>query len=133
VSFTREQQRVLSEPNFAVVATLRPDGSVHQTVMWVGADDDFVLLNTPSPVKQAHLAADPRIAVLVLSRSDPYSYLAVRGLASLDAGVRSNTPTHSRISTADRRPSPKKQDVGASSFASGRSPSARTRHREGVS
>jgi len=85
VSFTREQQRLLSEPNFAVVATLRPDGSVHQTVMWVDGDDEFVFLNTASSVKQAHLAADPRIAVLVLSRSDPYSYFAVRGLASLDA------------------------------------------------
>jgi PPOX class probable F420-dependent enzyme len=84
VSFTREQRRLLSEPNFAVVATFRPDGSVHQTVMWVGADDDYLFLNTASPVKQAHLAADPRIAVLVQSRSDPYSYLAVRGLASLD-------------------------------------------------
>jgi PPOX class probable F420-dependent enzyme len=84
VSFTREQQRLLSEPNFAVVATLRPDGSVHQTVMWVDCDDEFILLNTASPVKRAHLATDPRIAVLVVSRSDPYSYLAVRGLASLD-------------------------------------------------
>jgi PPOX class probable F420-dependent enzyme len=84
VSFTPEQLRLLSEPNFAVVATLRPDGTVHQTVMWVDADEQVLLLNTASRAKQAHLAADPSIAVLVLSRSDPYSYLAVRGLASLD-------------------------------------------------
>lgn len=84
MSFTPEQRRLLAEPNFAVVATLRPDGSVHQTVMWVDVDDHELLLNTASPVKQAHLAADPRIAVLVLSRSNPYHYLAVHGLASLD-------------------------------------------------
>jgi hypothetical protein len=56
---------------------------VHQTVMWVDADDETLRLNTASPVKQAHLTADPRIAVLVLSSSDPYSYVAVNGLASL--------------------------------------------------
>jgi PPOX class probable F420-dependent enzyme len=83
VSFSPQQLRLLREPSFAVVATLRPDGSVHQTVMWVDADDETLLLNTASPVKQAHLAADPRIAVLVLSTSDPYSYIAVNGLASL--------------------------------------------------
>lgn len=52
--------------------------------MWVDADDEALLLDTASPVKQAHLAADPRIAVLVISRSDPYSYVAVRGVASLN-------------------------------------------------
>lgn len=81
---TTEQVRLLREPNFAVVATLREDGSVHQTVMWVDGDRDAVLLNTASPVKQRHLERDPRIAVLVISRLDPYDYLAIRGLATLD-------------------------------------------------
>lgn len=83
MSFTPQQRRLLSDPSFAVVATLRTDGSVHQTVMWVDADDETLLLNTVSTVKKAHLTADPRIAVLVLSGSDPYSYVAVNGLASL--------------------------------------------------
>jgi PPOX class probable F420-dependent enzyme len=81
---TPEQVRLLREPNYAVVATLREDGSVHQTVMWVDADGDAVVLNTASPVKQKHLDRDPRIAVLVVSRVDPYDYVAIRGLATLD-------------------------------------------------
>jgi PPOX class probable F420-dependent enzyme len=81
---TSEQVRLLREPNYAVVATLRKDGSVHQTVMWVDADRDAVLLNTTSPVKQEHLERDPRIAVLVVSRVDPYEYVAIRGRATLD-------------------------------------------------
>lgn len=81
---TAEQVRLLREPNFAVVATLREDGSAHQTVMWVDADGDAVVLNTASPVKQKHLERDPRIAVLVVSRVDPYDYVAIRGLATLE-------------------------------------------------
>jgi PPOX class probable F420-dependent enzyme len=81
---TTDQARLLREPNFAIVATLREDGSVHQTVMWVDVDRDTVLLNTASPVKQKHLERDPRIAVLVVSRVDPYDYVAVHGLATLD-------------------------------------------------
>jgi PPOX class probable F420-dependent enzyme len=80
-----KQVQLLRDPNYAVVATLREDGSVHQTVMWVDADRDAVLLNTASPVKQKHLDRDPRIAVLVVSRGDPYEYVAIRGVATLDA------------------------------------------------
>jgi PPOX class probable F420-dependent enzyme len=68
------------EPNVAVVAVLREDGKPHQTVVWVDSDGEHVLLNLNNfRAKLDHLRHDPRVAVLVLDRNDPFRWLAVEG------------------------------------------------------
>ena len=71
------------EPNVAVVATLRDDGSVHQTVVWVDYDGEHVLLNlTTGRTKTAYLQRDPRVSVLTLDRNDPFRWLRVDGVVT---------------------------------------------------
>jgi PPOX class probable F420-dependent enzyme len=68
------------EPNIAVVAALRPDGTPHQTPVWVDYDGEHVLLNlTTTRTKLGYLRGDPRASILVLDRNDPFRWLRVEG------------------------------------------------------
>jgi PPOX class probable F420-dependent enzyme len=73
-SFLHEQ------PNVAVVAALRPDGTPHQTVTWVDYDGKHVLVNLNTfRTKLRYLEADPRVSVLVLDRQDPLRRIRIDG------------------------------------------------------
>jgi PPOX class probable F420-dependent enzyme len=68
------------EPHVGVVATLREDGTAHQTVVWVDWDGEHVVLNLNTwRNKLGELERDPRVSLLVLDRDDPYRWLAVDG------------------------------------------------------
>jgi PPOX class probable F420-dependent enzyme len=71
---------LLSEPNFAALTTLGPDGAPSTHVMWVDGDDDHLILNTEiHRQKFKNVQRDPRVAVTVLDRNDPYRFVEVRG------------------------------------------------------
>ena len=73
-SFLHEQ------PNVAVVAALRPDGTPHQTVTWIDYDGEHVLVNLNTfRTKLRYLEADPRVSVLVLDRDDPFRRIRIDG------------------------------------------------------
>ncbi len=75
------QGRFLQEPNFAVVAALREDGSPHQTIVWVDWDGDHVLLNLNTwRAKLQHMENDGRVSVLVVDRDDPYRWIGIEGM-----------------------------------------------------
>ena len=77
---TAAQGAFLQEPNYAIVAALRDDGTPHQTVVWVDWDGEHVLLNLNTwRTKLRYLERDPRISVLVLDREDPYRWVSVSG------------------------------------------------------
>jgi PPOX class probable F420-dependent enzyme len=66
--------------NFAVLTTLLADGQPQTQVMWVGADDEHVLINTEvHRAKYQHVQRDPRVTVTVMDASNPYAYAEVRG------------------------------------------------------
>lgn len=68
------------EPNLAVVAALREDGTPHQTVVWIDWDGRHVLLNLNNfRAKLDYLRRDPRVSILVLDRNDPFKWVAVDG------------------------------------------------------
>ena len=68
------------EPNIAVVAVLREDGTAHQTPVWVDWDGEHVVLNLNTDrAKLDHLRRDPRVALLVLDRDDPFRWIAIDG------------------------------------------------------
>jgi PPOX class probable F420-dependent enzyme len=70
--------------NVATVATVEPDGSVQQSVVWVTRDGDDVLFSTlAGRRKHSNLQRDPRISLLITPADNPYQYLAVRGTATL--------------------------------------------------
>lgn len=80
---TNEMRDFLHGVHFAVVATLRPDGMPHQTVMWYALEDEStVLLNTPfDSLKHCHLKRDPRLSVCI---EDGYQYITLRGTVEIN-------------------------------------------------
>lgn len=66
--------------NYAALTTLFADGQPQTQVMWVGCDDDHVLINTEvHRAKFANVERDPRVSVMIWDRENPYSYVEVRG------------------------------------------------------
>lgn len=81
---TDGQARLFTEPNFGVVATLREDGSVHQSVTWVDYDGANVVFNTAEGrAKPQNLRRDGHASVLVINRNNPREWVAVWGPATL--------------------------------------------------
>lgn len=85
-TLTDAQARLFLEPNYGVVAVLRPDGSPHQTAIWVDWDGDRVVFNlTETRRKTASLRRDPRASVIVFDGDDPYRWVAVSGTCAIEA------------------------------------------------
>lgn len=75
---------LLNRPEFATIATIEPDGQPQLSVVWVRPDGGDILCSTVvGRRKERNLARDPRVTVLVCPRDNPYSYLEVRGTATL--------------------------------------------------
>jgi PPOX class probable F420-dependent enzyme len=74
-------KELLDGPNFAAFTTLRAkDGFPTTQVMWVGRDDDHLLINTEIHRRKfANTQADPRCVVTIWEAGNPYSYAEVRG------------------------------------------------------
>jgi PPOX class probable F420-dependent enzyme len=79
-SLSEGVKKLFSEPNFAHVATLMPDGSPQVTPVWVDLKDGRILVNTAEGrVKPRNVRRDPRVAVSITSQSNPYSAAFIRG------------------------------------------------------
>jgi len=73
-------QKLFREPNFAHLATLMPDGSPQVTPVWVDYDGRHILVNTAEGrQKPRNIRRDPRVAIDIISREDPYRMVTVRG------------------------------------------------------
>src|SRR5436189_4301559 len=82
-----EVQKLLSEPNHAVISTMNRDGSVHNTVVWVSAEDGRVAVNSARGRKwPANIERDPRVNVLVYDQGNPQHYVEIRGSATATDG-----------------------------------------------
>lgn len=82
---TDAQAELFLDANFAVVATLRPDGSPQTSVVWIDYDGENVVFSTTRPrAKGRHLEQDARVSITVFDLADPYRYVEVAGRAVLD-------------------------------------------------
>ena len=76
-----EIEAFLREPNPAVVATLRPDGSPHTVASWYDWVDGLVLLNMDATrARLGHLRHDPRVSLTVLDKDSWYSHVSLAGV-----------------------------------------------------
>ena len=72
------------DPEFATIATLLPDGQPHLSVVWVERDGDELLVSTvKGRRKHLNIEKDPRVTLLVYPKDNPYSYVEVRGTATM--------------------------------------------------
>ena len=84
VTLPQPARDLLDRPEFATVATIEPDGRPHLSVIWLGRDGDDILFSTVRGRRKTdNLERDPRATVLVYPQDDPYTYLEVRGTATL--------------------------------------------------
>ncbi|MEU2679573.1 PPOX class F420-dependent oxidoreductase [Streptomyces sp. NPDC007107] len=68
----------------AVLATVRPEGQPHLSVVWCMTDGNDVLVSTlRERLKYRHLTRDPRATLLVHPRDNPNSYVSVEGAVLL--------------------------------------------------
>src|SRR5215472_8223358 len=88
ISLSEATLRLLDGRNYAVLATINPDGSPQTSAMWVGRDGADLLFSTVmGRVKHRNMMRDPRISVTVLDAVDPENYVELRGDVSITPDV----------------------------------------------
>jgi PPOX class probable F420-dependent enzyme len=76
-------QELLEQPNYAVVSTLNRDGSIHNTIVWISAEGDYVAVNSAiGRLWPTNLQRDPRVTVVVQEDGNPYNFVEIRGTAT---------------------------------------------------
>ena len=81
-TLSADARRFLEAPRFAVIATINPDGSPLQAVVWFRLDGDTIVFNSRVGRRwPSNLARDRRVSVTV---SDGYNYIDLRGEVDID-------------------------------------------------
>ncbi len=79
---TAQAREFLGGLQFAVLATINPNGTPQQTVMWYELRDNMIVMNTTTTrLKGQNLRRDPRISVCV---ADGYRFVTIAGTAQLN-------------------------------------------------
>ena len=69
ISLSESALRLVDGRNYAVLATVNPDGSPQTSVVWVGRDGGDLLFSTvEGRVKHRNMVRDPRVSVTVIPR-----------------------------------------------------------------
>ena len=81
-TLTADGRRFLAAPRYAVVATINPDGSVLQAVVWYDLDGEAIVFNSRVGRRwPANLARDARVSFIVADGED---YIEMRGEVEID-------------------------------------------------
>lgn len=66
--------------NYGVLSFHLPSGAIASHVMWVDANDDYVLINTEvHRAKYKAVETNPNVTVTIWDNANPYRYAEVRG------------------------------------------------------
>jgi PPOX class probable F420-dependent enzyme len=88
IALSERTLRLVDGRNYAVLATVNPDGSPQSSVVWVGRDGDDVFFTTvEGRVKHRNMLRDPRVSLTVIDWSDPENYVELRGRVSVTPDV----------------------------------------------
>ena len=80
LALSNEIKALLDGPNFAHLSTLMPDGSPQSVPVWVGREDDHILICTgEGSLKAKNTRRDPRVALSIVDFYDPYKEAQLRG------------------------------------------------------
>jgi len=75
---------LLDAPEQATIATVEPDGQPQLSPVWVKRDGDDILFSTTrGRRKPQNIERTGQVSVLVWPKDQPYSYLEVRGSATI--------------------------------------------------
>jgi hypothetical protein len=88
----KEIEAFLKEPNVAVIATVRPDGSPHAVPTWYEYEDgDIVLHMGPQSRRYANLQHNDRVVVCVDTRIPPYKAVIIEGRVRMEEAAYEGT------------------------------------------
>lgn len=77
-------RELLEGANFVSLATLTGEGAPHATTVWAAVEDGRPCFFTqPSSFKARNIDRDPRVAMTVVDRDNPYRSGQLRGNAEL--------------------------------------------------
>ena len=80
----KQRDFIAANPYVGTATTLRQDGSPHNTIVWVDAEDGTVTFNTAvGRAKERHLRQDPRAAITIVHPENSYLWVSVSGRAEL--------------------------------------------------
>ena len=80
----KQRQFIADNPYVATATTLRDDGSPHNTIVWIDAENGTISFNTAvGRAKERHLRNDPRVAVTVVDPQNTYLWVSITGRAEL--------------------------------------------------
>jgi PPOX class probable F420-dependent enzyme len=73
-------RELLEDKNYAHLATVLADGAPHAVTVWIGVHDGRPYFFTQESSRKArNLASDPRVAISVFDRRNPYRSASLRG------------------------------------------------------
>lgn len=99
----------LDGKNYAVLATINPDGSPQTSVVWVGRDGADLLFSTvEGRRKHRNMLRDPRVSVTVIDSADGENYVELRGRVSISPEVGRQVDTNLSWKYDGRDPGPDK-------------------------
>jgi PPOX class probable F420-dependent enzyme len=77
-------KRLIDSKTFATIATINPDGSPQNSVIWIKREGDTVVFSTIlGRRKTRNMERDPRVSILLFDPQDPYVYVEIRGMVSM--------------------------------------------------
>jgi PPOX class probable F420-dependent enzyme len=75
-----EVRRALEGKNFWSLATLNPDGSPQNTIVWVDTRDDKIVINSIiGRKKPRNLERNPEVSLAWYDPASPYSNISIQG------------------------------------------------------
>jgi PPOX class probable F420-dependent enzyme len=78
-----EVQKLLTDPNYAVISTVSRNGSIHSTIVWIDVEDGQLAVNSAEGrLWPTNLERDPHVTVLVYESGNPYNFVEIRGTAT---------------------------------------------------
>ena len=80
MALSAEVTRLIDRPNFAHLSTLMADGSPQSVPVWIGREDDrLVVCTSEGSLKAKNTRRDPRVAVSIVDFTNPYEEVQIRG------------------------------------------------------
>lgn len=115
MALSEKTRAFLEEVRFASLATINPDGTPQQTVMWYELRGDTIMMNTAAGRRKAqNVQRDARVSVCV---EDGYRFVSINGRVTLETD---HQTTQDDIYALARRYNPDFKDGDYPVFASQR-------------
>jgi PPOX class probable F420-dependent enzyme len=76
-------RNLVDGPHQAHLATILPDGAPHSVPLWIGLEGNRVaFLTRPGSRKARNVNVDPRVAISITDRGQPFMMATIRGRVS---------------------------------------------------